>query len=59
MSEGEFRAELRYRMALSVAETMLERNIISKEEYYDLDKILLQRYRPILGTLLAGNAFIK
>ena len=55
MSEKEFRAELRYRMSLSVARAMLEEGAITKEEYSEIDTILLQKHRPILGTLLAGK----
>lgn len=55
MSEQEFRAELRYRMSLSVAKSMLEKGLISLEEYRQIDTILLKKHRPILGTLLAGK----
>ena len=55
MSEGEFRAEMRYRMSLAVARAMLEECAITKEEYSEIDTILLQKHRPILGTLLAGK----
>ena len=55
MSEGEFRAEMRYRMSLAVARAMLEEGAITKEEYSEIDTILLQKHRPILGTLLAGK----
>ena len=55
MSEGEFRAEMRYRMSLSVARAMLEEGAIIGEEYSEIDTILLQKHRPILGTLLAGK----
>lgn len=55
MSEGEFRTELRYRMSLAVARAMLEEGAITKEEYSEIDTILLQKHRPILGTLLAGK----
>ena len=55
MSEEEFRAELRYRMSLSVARAMLEEGAITGEEYSEMDTILLQKHRPILGTLLAGK----
>ncbi len=58
MSEKEFRAELRYRMSLSVAKTMLEKGIISEDEYSEIDTILLEKYRPTLGTLLAGKPLI-
>ena len=55
MSEKEFRAELRYRMSLSVARSLLEEGAITQEEYSEIDTILLQKHRPILGTLLAGK----
>ena len=58
MSEKEFRAELRYRMSLSVARSMLEEGAITKEEYSEIDTILLEKYRPTLGTLLAGKPLI-
>ena len=55
MSEEEFRAELRYRMSLAVARAMLEEGSITEEEYSEIDAMLLQKHRPILGTLLAGK----
>lgn len=55
MGEGEFRAELRYRMSLSVAKALLENGTISKEEYLEIDNFLLQRHRPAISTLLAGK----
>jgi len=55
VSEKEFRAELRYRMSLSVARSLLEEGAITEEEYSEIDTILLQKHRPILGTLLAGK----
>ena len=58
MSEKEFRAELRYRMSLSVARAMLEEGAITEEEYREIDTILLKIHRPILGTLLAGKPLI-
>lgn len=58
MNEEEFRAERLYRMSLSVAKAMLEKGIISEEEYSEIDTILLEKYRPTLGTLLAGKPLI-
>lgn len=55
MNEKQFRAEKLYHISLSVAKSMLEKDIISKEEYQEIDTILLKKYRPILGTLLAGK----
>lgn len=58
MSEKEFCAELRYRMSLSVARAMLNEGVITKEEYRQIDTILLEKHRPTLGTLLAGKPLI-
>ncbi len=58
MSEEQFRAERLYRMSLSIAKTMLKKGIITKDEYSEIDTILLQKYRPTLGTLLAGKPLL-
>ena len=58
VSEEQFRAELRYRMSLSIAKAMLKKGIITRDEYSEIDTILLEKYRPILGTLLAGKPLI-
>lgn len=58
MDKEQFRAEKLYQMSLSIAESMLEKGILSKEEFTEIDTILLQKYRPILGTLLAGKPLI-
>ena len=58
VSEEQFRAERLYLMSLSVAESMLQKSIISEDEYSEIDTILLEKYRPTLGTLLAGKPLI-
>jgi len=58
VSEEQFRAERLYRMSLSIAKTMLKKWIITKDEYLEIDTILLQKYRPTLGTLLAGKPLL-
>ena len=55
MDKEEFRAERLYRMSLSVAKSMLKKGLISKEEFSEIDTILLKKYRPTLGTLLSGK----
>lgn len=39
-----------------MAKTMLENGLITEEEYAEIDTILLEKYRPYLGTLLSENA---
>lgn len=58
VSKEQFRAERLYRMSLSVAKSMLEKGIITSDEYSEIDTILREKYRPILGTLLVGKPLI-
>lgn len=53
MTEIQFQAEKRYQVALSIANSLLEKELIKKEEYAAINTILLEKYRPILGTLLS------
>lgn len=55
MDKREFRAERLYLMSRSVAESMLKKGILSEDEFTQIDTILLEKYRPTLGTLLSGK----
>lgn len=55
INKKKFKAEKLYSISLSVAKSMLKKGIISKKEYMEIDAILLDKYRPILGTLLTGK----
>lgn len=53
MTDDQFRAEKQYQSSLSIAKSMLEKNIITPEEFALIDEYLLEKYRPLLGTLLS------
>lgn len=55
VSKEEFRVERLYLMSLSVAKSMLKKGVISEGEFMQIDTILLEKYRPTLGTLLSGK----
>lgn len=55
MGKEEFRSERLYQISLSITKSMLEKGAILDEEYAQIDTMLLEKYRPILGTLLSGN----
>ncbi|MDE6890404.1 MAG: hypothetical protein K2P50_01255 [Lachnospiraceae bacterium] len=59
MNKEQFRAEKLYRMSLSVAKSMLDEGIISEDELGNIDEMLLQKYRPVLGMLLSGRRVNK
>lgn len=56
MTNKEIRNDMLYRTALSIAENMLEKHLITKDEYAEIDTIFLEKYRPYLGTLFSENA---
>ncbi|CAK7036320.1 MAG: hypothetical protein BACD_00125 [Bacteroides rodentium] len=41
---------------MNVAKSMMDKGLISKEEYAEFDTIFLQKFSPYLSTLLAGKA---
>lgn len=55
MTEEQFRAEKLYYISLSIAKSMLEKGVIDEEVLAIIDTKLLEKYRPISGTLLAGK----
>jgi len=56
MTEKQFQAEKQYQVALAMAKTILEKGLLTREEYAAIDAILLDRFRPCLGALLSDNA---
>lgn len=53
MSEDQFQNEMRYQTTMSLVRSMLEKGMISEEEYYEFDTIMLEKYHPVFGTLFS------
>ena len=58
MDEKEFEAEKLYYISMSIAKSMLEKGIIDEEVLAIIDTKLLEKYRPISGTLLVGKPLL-
>lgn len=56
MTELQFQAEKQYQVALAIAKALLEKGLLTPEEYAIIDTILLDKFQPSLGTLLSENA---
>lgn len=56
MNQEEIRNDMLYHTALSIAKDMLKSNLITEDEFAEIDTILLRKYQPYLGTLLSENA---
>jgi len=40
---------------MSLVRQLKKNGAVTDEEYRKIDTIMLEKYRPILGTLLSGN----
>lgn len=56
MSEEMFKAEKLYRATMTIAKSMLVKNLITEEEYSIIDTKMLEKYRPVFGSLLAQTS---
>jgi len=56
MTKTQFHAEKQYQVALAMAKTLLEKGLLTRNEYAAIDAILLDRFQPSLGALLSDNA---
>jgi hypothetical protein len=55
VSEEHFESESLYQATMTIARSMLERGVITQVEYSEIDTIMLDKYRPLLGSLCAGT----
>ena len=53
MTEIQFQAEKSYQVAISIAKALLEKGLLTQEEYVVIDTNLLEKFQPALGTLLS------
>ncbi len=56
MCEKEFRNEKLYQTTMHIARKMLSDGLMSLEEYQRVDRIFLDKYKPVLGTLFSDVA---
>ena len=51
MKPEQFEAEKNYQAARQIIEGFRQQNLLTEEEFVQIDTILLQKFRPPLGTL--------
>jgi len=51
-----FNAEKLYRATMAIAKSMLTKGLITFDEYNIIDTKMLDKYRPIFGTLLSQTS---
>ena len=53
MSSDMFKKEKLYQSTMSMVRNMLKDDIITADEYTMIDTIMLEKYKPTLGTLFS------
>ena len=53
MSNEMFKKEKLYQCTMSMVRNMLKSGFITADEYTLIDTIMLEKYKPILGTLFS------
>ena len=53
MTEEQFEREKLYQASMNLFKIMLEKGLITEEQYAIIDTKMLEKYRPLLGTLFA------
>ena len=55
VNDDQFEREKLYQATMSMFRSMLKSGLITKEQYAIIDTKMLQKYRPLLGTLFAAQ----
>lgn len=55
MSDSDFEREKAYQITMSLVRQLKNQGAVTDEEYRKIDTIMLEKYRPFLGTLLSGK----
>ncbi len=58
MNDEDFEREKAYQTTMSLVRQLRNNGAVNDEEYKKIDTIMLEKYRPILGTLLSGKPLI-
>ncbi len=55
MNSADFERERSYQIIMSLVRQLKKNGAVTDEEYRRIDTMMLERYRPILGSLLSGR----
>jgi len=54
VNSEQFKRERQYQTTIAIVKTMLKNGLISEDEFCQIDTMLLEKYRPLLGGLKVG-----
>lgn len=52
MTNEQFEREMRYRVSMAAANSMLRQGLINQAEYDGFNRLMAEKYRPLIGGLL-------
>lgn len=56
MTKEQFHREKMYQATMAMVRRMHSEGLISSEEYERVERIFLEKYKPLIGTVYAGMA---
>jgi len=51
LTHEQFQREKNYRVSLSITKAMLSKGVITEKDYMKIDRLLITRYKPVIGAL--------
>lgn len=55
MTKEQFEREKIYQVTLAIIRLMYRKKLITLDEQNEIDLMMLEKYKPLLGLLYAGN----
>jgi hypothetical protein len=59
MTNEQFEREMRYRVSMAAANSMLRQGLINQTEYDGFNRIMVEKHRPLIGCLLLKSSVDK
>ena len=59
MTNEQFERELRYRVSMAAANSMLRQGLINHAEYDSFNRLMTEKHRPLIGSLLLKTSVDK
>lgn len=59
MNKDEVIREGKYQATMCIAKKMLSHGLITRKEYEEADRMFLEKYRPVFGTLFSSPEVIS
>ena len=59
MTNEQFEREMRYRVSMAAANSMLRQGLINQTEYDGFNRLMAEKYRPLIGDLLLKSSVDK